>query len=182
MNRNRFVLAVTFMLACLLLCGNFVFAAEVDQTGVVSQVIDGDTFVLESGETIRFADIDTPEINETGYTEAKNYVKGLVEGKTVYLDIDDVSRTDGHDRLVCVVYFDFNTTHVVNLNLALLEGDYASNYDHSNNEFNPRNWNLYEPKNVIPEYPSAIITILVLALVTCVAIRQKHYSNNQKII
>jgi endonuclease YncB( thermonuclease family) len=79
---------------------------ENDKTVVVSTVIDGDTFYTVSGDTIRLADIDAPEQGNTGYDDARNQLTSLVYNKQVYLDIDDISRTDTYGRLVCVVYAD----------------------------------------------------------------------------
>lgn len=86
-------------------------SVEIDETAVVSRVIDGDTFDTTSGDRVRLADVDTPEKGESGYYDAKNFLIGLVYDKTVYLDIDDIYGTDKYDRLVCVVYIDYNSTH-----------------------------------------------------------------------
>jgi len=75
-------------------------SGETDETTVVSRVIDGDTFDVTSGDRIRLADVDAPEHYEEGYNESKNFLSELVLNKTVYLDIDDISRTDPYDRLV----------------------------------------------------------------------------------
>lgn len=144
---------------------------EIDKIAVVSRVVDGDTFDLDSGERIRFADVNTPEKDTVGYQEAKDYVISLVEGKTVYLDIDDVYGTDtGGDRLVAVVYFDYNSSHYVNLNKALLEKDYAVIWEHDN-EFNPSNWSLYVPKTAIPEFPIIIVLVFVIVPVSLLLLR-----------
>ena len=124
--------------------------------------MDGDTFDLTSGETIRLADIDTPEQGESGYTEAKNYMISLVEGETVYVDIDAISRTDSYGRLVCVVYVEYNSTHCINVNKALLENGYAVEWDHTNNEFNPSAWQMYVLTEVIPEFPSFLVLPFLL--------------------
>ncbi len=71
----------------------------------VTEVIDGDTIKLESGETVRYIGIDTPEQGELLYDEATNKNKELVEGKTVRLE-KDVSETDIFGRLLRYVYID----------------------------------------------------------------------------
>jgi endonuclease YncB( thermonuclease family) len=40
---------------------------EVDATGIVTKVTDGDTFDVEDIGTVRLADINTPASNESGY-------------------------------------------------------------------------------------------------------------------
>jgi endonuclease YncB( thermonuclease family) len=69
----------------------------------VSRVIDGDTFELEGGEKVRLICIDTPETGENGYEEAKNFLIGLIENKTIILE-KDVSDKDAYGRLLRYVY------------------------------------------------------------------------------
>ena len=127
----------------------------------MSSVTDGDTFETTSEGTIRLADVDAPETYEVGYQASKDYLFSLLYGKTVYLDIDDIYRTGGFGRLICVVYVSYNATHYLNVNQALIEGNYAEtvNYD---NEFSPYSWELYVNKNDIPEFPTWIILPLFL--------------------
>jgi len=66
-------------------------------------------------------------------------VKGLCEGKVVYLDIDDFHIIDQYGRIVAVVYIPYNETHRVNLNQLLLIEGYAEAKDYPN-EFNPTVW------------------------------------------
>lgn len=75
----------------------------------VNWVVDGDTFNVTSGDTIRLADIDAPEQDENGYLAAKNYLISLVYGKTVYLDVDDLSGADPYGRLICVAFVEYNS-------------------------------------------------------------------------
>jgi len=55
---------------------------------VVERVIDGDTFVLATGERVRFIGVDAPEIGEPGADEATEFVRELTEGQTVWLESD----------------------------------------------------------------------------------------------
>ena len=154
------------------------YSGEFDLTAVVDWVVDGDTFNVTSGETIRLADIDTPEYGETGYSEAKNFLLNLIEGKTVYIDIDDVSRTDsGGERIVCVVYVEYNFTHYENVNKALLVESYAVLFDHSNNEFTPSTWVRYIQKTAIPEFPSILFLPLLITVVAfCALLYRKKFN------
>lgn len=77
---------------------------ENDKSAMVTRIIDGDTFEISSGDTIRLADVDTPEWYEQGSNEATNALSILIDSKKVFLDIDDTYRTDRYGRLVCVVY------------------------------------------------------------------------------
>ena len=79
--------------------------ATTPQTAKVVQVIDGDTIVIDSGHHVRYIGIDTPEIGEPFYEEAKQANKGLVSGKTVLLE-RDVTERDKWGRLLRYVYVD----------------------------------------------------------------------------
>jgi len=74
-------------------------------SGTVSRVIDGDTIELESGETIRYLMVDTPENTssvECYGPEATTFNAELVEGKAVELEYDEEC-TDRYDRLLAWV-------------------------------------------------------------------------------
>jgi len=68
----------------------------------VQRVVDGDTFVLENKERVRFIGVDTPEMTpappQPGAVEATNYTKKMVEGKTVWLEAEGNDR-DRYGRL-----------------------------------------------------------------------------------
>lgn len=115
---------------------------EVDDQGNASYIVDGDTFDVDDVGRIRLADINASEMGEPGYQEAKNYLNSSIYNVTVFLDIDDVHRTDSYGRIVAVTYKRHNSTHYLNVNKDLLEKGHAvvSNYD---NEFNPSEWTLY---------------------------------------
>lgn len=75
----------------------------------VTEVIDGDTVIIESGERVRYIGVDTPETKHPKKSvqcfgrEASARNKELVEGKTVYLE-KDISETDRYGRLLRYVY------------------------------------------------------------------------------
>jgi endonuclease YncB( thermonuclease family) len=124
-------------------------AIQVDLTGYVSYVHDGDTFDIDSGNTaIRLADIDAPEYGEPGYDQAKWYLFDLIYNKTVYLDQSTLNGYSG-DRLVCVVYIEYDSTHYLNINKKMLDSGLADLWDHEN-DFNPETWTLLVPKNSVP--------------------------------
>lgn len=119
------------------------YAFEVDATGIATKITDGDTISVSSVGTVRLADINAPDRDEAGFTQATNYLSSLIENKKVYLDIDDYARTDNYGRLVCVVYVQHDSARLLNVNKALLTRGYAEVGDHKNNEFNPSSWSLY---------------------------------------
>lgn len=97
---------------------NATYEASAEATGnettqekyLVTRVIDGDTFEIETGETVRLIGIDTPETVhpikpvECYGPEASNFLKNLIENEEVIL-IRDLSNTDQYGRLLRYVYF-----------------------------------------------------------------------------
>jgi len=137
---------------------------EFDETTTCTKIIDGDTFVTPIG-TIRLADVDCPENDESGYVQAKNALSSLIYTEQIYLDIDDVYRTDYRgtgSRLVCVVYVQTSSTQYLNVNKYLVENNFAivKNYD---NEFSPNSWNLYYTQNIFDI--TRLIPIIIIALI-----------------
>lgn len=75
----------------------------------VSNVVDGDTFTLESGQVVRMIGMDTPETVHPSKPiqcygkEASNKTEELLQGKEVKLE-KDISETDRYNRLLRYVY------------------------------------------------------------------------------
>ncbi len=77
----------------------------------VSRVIDGDTFELSTGEKVRLIGIDAPEMGRSVQSrerlaeEATKYIRDLIEGKKVVIELD-VQLYDRYRRLLAYVYVD----------------------------------------------------------------------------
>ena len=50
---------------------------HVEEKGVCTKVVDGDTIYLDNGEKIRFVGVNTPERGVEGYIVSKNFVQKL---------------------------------------------------------------------------------------------------------
>lgn len=86
---------------------------------IVSEIIDGDTVELETGEKVRLIGINTPEKNMHCYSEAKDKLQELIGGKEVELE-KDVTDKDIYERLLRYIYIDnlFVNLEMVKLGLA----------------------------------------------------------------
>ena len=71
----------------------------------VKRVIDGDTFITETGERVRVIGINAPEM-KTEYGEpAKEHLIAIIDGQTVDLEPDHISADkDVYGRLLRYVY------------------------------------------------------------------------------
>lgn len=136
---------------------------QIDAIAKLIRVIDGDTVnavivnvsvtfsnYLHVGEdiSIRFADIDAPELyvngerNEPGW-RSRSVLIDLLNGRdTLYLDIDNEEIFDHYGRLIAVVYVSVNETHLLNVNKWMVDNHYARIWDFRNATY-PDRWVLY---------------------------------------
>ena len=68
----------------------------------VKSVTDGDTFVGSGDISYRLEGVDTPERGYPRYEEARQYLKSLIDGKTVEVD---VKARDRYGRSVAQVRY-----------------------------------------------------------------------------
>jgi micrococcal nuclease len=75
------------------------------QAGTISsiEIIDGDTFRLETGDTVRLIGIDAPELSQPGGEMSREYLAHLLLGKPITLEKGYEDR-DKYNRLLRFVY------------------------------------------------------------------------------
>ena len=101
--RRTWLFAITLCLLPTLCC-----CSSPPDTAMVTQVIDGDTIVIDGDYRVRYIGIDAPEVHpqpEAYGIEAWEANRLLVEDKKVRLE-GDVSETDPYGRLLRYVYVD----------------------------------------------------------------------------
>ena len=69
----------------------------------VYRIIDGDTIELTNGERVRLIGIDSAEVGQCYYLEAKNKLEDLLQGKEIRLG-KDISERDKYGRLLSYIY------------------------------------------------------------------------------
>jgi len=80
-------------------------------TYTVEQVIDGDTLILDNGETVRLIGVDTPETNHPEVPlqrfgkEATEFTRRMVEGMKVTLEAGEPAE-DNYGRKLAYVFVD----------------------------------------------------------------------------
>lgn len=107
-------------------------APELMEKATVKRVIDGDTIELETGETVRYVGIDTPETKHPSKgvqcfgKEASEMNKKLVEGREILM-VKDISNTDRYKRLLRYIYIPNpeSTISALFVNQYLVEEGYA---------------------------------------------------------
>ena len=130
-------------------------AAQDEAIGIVTNVVDGDTFdvtiekgggkVIYSVERIHLADIDSPEMDSESGQKARDFTFAVLMNKRIYLDIDDLSAAgrDSYGRLICVAYLAGIYGQPIatpNFNRLLVDSGHARIENFTNNEFDPQDW------------------------------------------
>ena len=133
---------------------------------MISKVIDGDTVVLSSGETVRYIGIDSPEKKDCFSQEATDENKRLVLGKEVSLT-KDVSEKDRYGRILRFVYLDetFINDYLVRRGFAKAyryppDVKFADQFDLAQQEARENNrglWSVCEQKEVDIVTPSPTV-------------------------
>lgn len=106
--RTSGALAVLFLFMGALGSPSGAFAYD-RREGVVRWVIDGDTFVLSSGERVRLLGVNAPENEpwknkvEPYGREAAQYAKKMLTGEKVYLE-GDLEEKDKYGRTLAYVF------------------------------------------------------------------------------
>jgi micrococcal nuclease len=86
----------------------------------VTEVSDGDTFKLSSGQTFRLYGVNAPEVKEPYYEEAKVFTQNLVLGKEISFEQEANYKVDKFGRTLGYVF-----ASGVNLNLELVRNGLA---------------------------------------------------------
>lgn len=135
-------LGIFTALFLLLLLTPLSLAKPDEASGVVTHVVDGDTFDVQDVGRVRLADVDCPESNRPGGKEATTYTIKWLQSNMVYLDIDNRSQVDntGGERFVCVAYMKAPNGSLLNFNKMLVDSGHAYVQDYPTNEFNPADW------------------------------------------
>jgi len=148
--------AISFLsLSLVILLSIIVEAAQDEAYGVVTNVVDGDTFdvtiekadsrISSAVERVRLADVNSPELSTPDGPPAMDFTFAVLMNKRVYLDIDDLSGSgrDSYGRLIAVVYLAGLYGQPLaspNFNRMLVDSGHAVLENFTNNEFEPADW------------------------------------------
>ncbi|MDH3339789.1 MAG: thermonuclease family protein [Nitrosopumilus sp.] len=88
--------------------------------GKVTKIVDGDTIEVY-GKPVRFSLASAPERNESGGSEATEFVRSICPvGSSVVVDEDDRQTQGSYGRIIAVIH-----CNGMNLNESILENDHA---------------------------------------------------------
>ena len=100
----------------------------------VIDVIDGDTFKMNTGGSIRLLCVDTPEQDEEGYERATQFLESLILYKEVRLESGEtLNKTDKYGRTLAFVYVD-NLGKDVFVNKIIVDAGFSDVYAYGDEE------------------------------------------------
>jgi endonuclease YncB( thermonuclease family) len=128
-------LLLILFLICLSLFSVFLYFKSLSnpcekETKIVTKVIDGDTIIVEGGETIRLLGIDADEKGYSCYYHAKKELENMILNKSVRLECD-VKDKDIYGRYLRYVFKDDENINVwmVKNGLAIARIEDAKKYE-----------------------------------------------------
>lgn len=92
---------------------------EIIEEKIVTKIIDGDTVIIEGGESLRLLGIDCDERGKPCYSIAKERIEELLLGKTVVLESDSEDK-DQYGRILRYIFLENQ-----NINEQLVEEGYC---------------------------------------------------------
>ena len=124
-NLNSFIIAFSILIVLILLSiitihyTPFNYFQTTSNEFMIIEVLDGDTFVTETGEYVRLIGVDAPEKNKSFYNASKDFLSLLILNKTIMLEADEDNK-DKYGRLLRYAY-----AGNVSVNVELVKQGYA---------------------------------------------------------
>lgn len=103
--RISLVILLTAVIVCFRLAEDIGIDLKPGDRWTVVKIVDGDTVELPGGEQLRLANIDTPEVDEPFFEEAKQFLTDLALGKTARVEYIK-ERRDKYGRLLGCLFID----------------------------------------------------------------------------
>lgn len=125
---KKFIIIIALLLFLNGCTGKVIQDLKLEGPYKVVNVVDGDTLDLNNSKRVRLSGINTPEVGECYYSEAKNKLASLTLEKEVYIE-KDITNIDKYGRLLRYIYI--NNAIV---NSILVEEGYAKVYDKYKND------------------------------------------------
>ena len=147
--------AISLASMAFIIFSSICLAAPDEAYGRVTNIVDGDTFdvdiekadprVEDRVERVKLADVETLDMKTADGPAARDFTYAVLQGRRVYLDIDDLSPAgrDAEGSLVCVVSLSGAYSQPLawpNFNRLLVDSGHARLDNSTDNEFDPRYW------------------------------------------
>ena len=131
------ILSVMLLIVLVSFAVYLIYTIEVEKgegEEFVRDVIDGDTFKMNTGDSIRLLCVNTPEQDEEGYERATKFLESLVLYKEVRLEQGEtLNKTDKYERTLAFVYVN-NLGKEVFVNKLIIDAGFSDVYTYGDEE------------------------------------------------
>jgi len=131
------ILSVMLLIVLVSFAVYLIYTIEVEKgegEEFVRDVIDGDTFKMNTGDSIRLLCVNTPEQDEEGYERATKFLESLVLYKEVRLEQGEtLNKTDKYGRTLAFVYVN-NLGKEVFVNKLIIDAGFSDVYVYGDEE------------------------------------------------
>jgi endonuclease YncB( thermonuclease family) len=128
---KRALFIIGIMIITILLVTTFIIKTSYHPSGIaenesylVMEIINGETFAIDNGEYVRLIGIKAPEEGENFYNESADFLKSLIFFKEVILESDKEDK-DNYGTLLRYAYLDYGNGTVIQVNREIVENGYA---------------------------------------------------------
>jgi micrococcal nuclease len=108
-NSKSFIIVFSILIALILILIMIIYYTPpnyfqtTNNEFLVTEVVDGDTFVIGTGEYVRLIGVDAPEKEHVFYNKSKDFLAFLILNRTIMLETDKDNK-DKYGRLLRYAY------------------------------------------------------------------------------
>jgi endonuclease YncB( thermonuclease family) len=136
------ILKIVLMALVLVAAAQAAFAQDYP-SGIVTHVVDGDSFNVEGFGQVSLAQVNSPEMGTIAGVHAREYSMEQLLNAVVFLDKDDLDGTYADGGIPCLVYLsgsDGKPNLNRNFNKMIVDAGYAAIKKSTPSEFDPALW------------------------------------------
>lgn len=112
-------------------------------SGIVTRVVDGDTFEVQGFGLVALSQVKSPEMGTMEGVDAKEYTMERLLNVVVFLDKDDLASINADGSIPCLVYLsgsDGKPNLNKSFNKIIVEAGFAVIKNDTQSEFDPALW------------------------------------------
>lgn len=131
------------IIVILLLIAATAAAHPQEAKGIVTKILDGSTFEVNTLGCVRLADVASVPASSMAGLKAREFTRDSIANTQVFLDIDNQTGQDKDGCWMCIVYkaYPNGTPNMnANFNQMYVNAGYGRISDNPETEFNPANW------------------------------------------
>ena len=136
------ILKIVLQALVLIVAAQAAFAQDYP-SGIVTHVVDGDSFNVEGFGQVSLAQVNSPEMGTIEGVHAREYSMEQLLNAVVFLDKDDLAGTYADGGIPCLVYLsgsDGKPNLNRNFNKMIVDAGYAAIKNNTPSEFDPVLW------------------------------------------